>query len=111
MQEEQQKAWADTVRKKEALEVAEKEKTSEALVVAQNPNDKSVEAMIDSTEQLDQEERDADYVIDYRDELKRVHTRNRNKKESNAQTNAWGLKFMSSDPTLSSPRKPRWSTR
>ncbi len=54
MQEEQQKAWSDTVRKKEAQEVAEKEKTSEALVVAKNPNDKSVDVKMDSNEQLDQ---------------------------------------------------------
>ena len=31
MQEEQQKAWADTVRKQEAKQVADQEKTSEAM--------------------------------------------------------------------------------
>ena len=103
MQEEQQKAWADTVRKKEAQEVADKEKTSEALEVARNRNNKSVEAMIDSTEQLDQDYRDADYVIDYKDELKTNLTRIRGKRESNAQTNAWGLAYQAKNPTYDGP--------
>ena len=103
MQEEQQKAWADTVRKKEAQEVAEKEKTSEALEVARNPNNKSVEAMIDTTEDLDQSYRDADFIIDYKDELKTNLTRIRGKRESNAQTNAWGLAYQAKNPTYDGP--------
>ena len=103
MQEEQQKAWADTVRKKEAQEVAEKEKTSEALEVAKNRNNKGVDVKLDSNEKLDQKEKDADYVIDYKDELKTNLSRIRNKRESNAQTNDWGLHFMASDPTYDGP--------
>ena len=91
MQEEQQKAWADTVRKKEAQEVAEKEKTSEALEVARNRNNKAIDVKMDSNEELDQSHRDADWVHDYKDELKTLITRDRNKKESSARTKAWGL--------------------
>ena len=47
-QEEQQKAWADTVRKKETQQIAEKEKTSEALEVARNRNNKAVDVKIDT---------------------------------------------------------------
>ena len=91
MQEEQQKAWADTVRKKEAQEVAEKEKTSEALEVARNRNNKGIDVKMDSNEELDQSHRDADWVHDYKDELKTLITRDRNKKESSAQTKLGGF--------------------
>ena len=109
MQEEQQKAWADTVRKKEAQEVAEKEKTSEALEVARNRNNKAIDVKLGTNEELDQSYRDADYVIDYKDELKTLATRDRRKKDSDAQTKDWGLALEAmggsyDGPSRSSPR-------
>ena len=109
MQEEQQKAWADTVRKKEAQEVAEKEKTSEALEVARNRNNIGIDVKMDSNEELDQSRRDADWVHDYKDELKTLATRDRKKKDSDAQTKQWGLALEAmggsyDGPSRSSPR-------
>jgi hypothetical protein len=60
--------------------------------------------MTESNEKLDQEEKDSHYVIDYKDELSTNLSRIRNKRESNAQTNAWGLKFMTTDPSYDGPR-------
>ena len=87
MQEEQQKAWAGTVRKEEAKQVAEKEKTSEAM-------DRGKTKTTDfgsnfngvSDKEFDQTLASADEVKDFTDELKTIDTGDLNNKLSNAQT-------------------------
>jgi hypothetical protein len=68
-------------------------------VTAKDKKNRSVTADIDSSEQLDQEEHDADWVIDYKNELETKLSRIRGKRESNAQTNVWGLAMQTINPT------------
>ena len=108
MLEEQQKAWADTVRKEEAKQVAEKEKTSEAMERGKTKttdfgaNFKSV-----SDKAIDQTLASADEVTDFTDELKTIDTEDRNKKLSNAQTMHAFLKFQAKGSVGDPPFRER----
>ena len=94
MQDQQKKAWEEQVKDKEAEDIADETKQSKALVKATQDQGSQVETVASKT--IDDMAEHADRVCEH--ELDQNATKDKNKKESNAQTNSFLLNKRTSDP-------------
>jgi hypothetical protein len=101
MQEDQQRAWEQTMRDRVAEELAKDSKTSKAMIRATETKDSETQDRLVSNEEIDNVAENA--VSVYERELENFKTRDKNRRESNANTMDFSLAMQSSNPTWDYP--------